>query len=185
MDCVRCGGRLYLIDGTASRWRFASQSSSSSTVYSAVKRARVPDDVPGLDGVPFLTNAELFERSDPASSLETFGSSFGSMLPREQVMLFQQMLVFNQMVGRMIAANSKYAYEKDYNDLIQLLCTPWVPPTEQPLQITWCGCVNNALDGMSLSRTPRPQAVWIARRRAPPPRCCSCCTRRPRALPAR
>lgn len=82
-----------------------------------------PDDYP--KGLPLGPRhlVEFHERSDPASSLAAFGSSFGQLLPREQVMLFQQMLVFNQMVGRMIAANSKYAYEKDYNGLIQLLCT--------------------------------------------------------------
>ena len=65
---------------------------------------------------------EFHERCDPSSSLDTFNDSFGQMLPREQVMLFQQMLVFNQMVGRMIATNCSYAYEKDYNQLIQRLC---------------------------------------------------------------
>ena len=41
------------------------------------------------------------------------------MLPREQVECFQRLVLFNQMIGRMIHASTRLAYETDYFHLLE------------------------------------------------------------------
>ena len=66
---------------------------------------------------------EFHERSDPSKTLATYSMSFEQkLLPREQVMCWQQIIVFNQMVGRMLDTTSKFAYETDYVELLAKLC---------------------------------------------------------------
>ena len=66
---------------------------------------------------------EFHERSDPTKTLATYSAAFGEkLLPREQVMCWQQIIVFNQMVGRMLDTTSKFAYQTDYVELLAKLC---------------------------------------------------------------
>ena len=66
---------------------------------------------------------EFHERSDPTKTLATYSMSFEQkLLPREQVMCWQQIIVFNQMVGRMLETTSKFAYASDYTELLAKLC---------------------------------------------------------------
>ena len=66
---------------------------------------------------------EFHERNDPTKTLATYSTLFEQrLLPREQVMCWQQIIVFNQMVGRMLETTSKFAYASDYTELLAKLC---------------------------------------------------------------
>ena len=80
-----------------------------------------PDAAAAIIGSKHLV--EFHERSDPTKTLATYSMSFGEkLLPREQVMCWQQIIVFNQMVGRMLDTTSKFAYHTDYVELLAKLC---------------------------------------------------------------
>ena len=84
-----------------------------------------PDEYPDAAAAIISSKhlVEFHERSDPTKTLATYSMSFGEkLLPREQVMCWQQIIVFNQMVGRMLDTTSKFAYHTDYVELLAKLC---------------------------------------------------------------
>jgi hypothetical protein len=82
-----------------------------------------PDEYPTSLALGPKQFVEFHERADPSVTLATYMEPFQEkLLPREQVMCFQQLIVFNQMVGRMIDTTAKFAYETDYNELLNKLC---------------------------------------------------------------
>lgn len=80
-----------------------------------------PDQYP--DNMPLGARhlVEFHERADKELTLRMFGDTFSAMLPREQTMCFQKMLLFDQMVGRLISHGSRFAYETDYLALVDKL----------------------------------------------------------------
>ena len=81
---------------------------------------------------------EFHERSDPTKTLVTYSMSFEQkLLPREQVMCWQQIIVFNQMVGRMLDTTSKFAYNTDYVELLAKLCEGVKKVRAHPHRARW------------------------------------------------
>ena len=81
---------------------------------------------------------EFHERSDPTKTLATYSATFESkLLPREQIMCWQQIIVFNQMVGRMLDTTSKFAYNTDYVELLAKLCEGVKKVRAHPHRARW------------------------------------------------
>ena len=89
------------------------------------KFTRKGDEDPFGDPNDYPTNlplgarhiVEFHERTDPSLKLEHFADTFHALLPREQTQVFQKLMLFDQMIGRMINTGARFAYETDYDDL--------------------------------------------------------------------
>ena len=118
-----------------------------------------PDAAAAIIGSKHLV--EFHERSDPTKTLATYSMSFGEkLLPREQVMCWQQIIVFNQMVGRMLDTTSKFAYHTDYVELLAKLCEG-VKKVRSPLTcvVSSGGSAAGRASGRALPRLTRSLAA--------------------------
>ena len=68
--------------------------------------------------VTYSDISEYHGRSSRDGTIGQFSTTFQTLLPREQTQLMQQLFLFNQMVGRLTSTCSSFAYELDYDKII-------------------------------------------------------------------
>ena len=106
------------------------------------------DDLP----VNYCTIMQYHARSIPTDTMETFSAGITQLLPREQVQMLQQMVLFNQMIGRMIETAAGYASEHDYEQLIDDV----LDGCKQVLKVK-----KVRLFGVDFNSLGQPKELWV------------------------
>ena len=79
-----------------------------------------PDDYPE-DELPikYSTIMEYSARANPANTMAIFSEGLQALLPREQIMMLQQMIFFDQMIGRLMRTSCQYPNIRNYDELVE------------------------------------------------------------------
>lgn len=80
-----------------------------------------PDDYDPSLPIGHREIVEFHARAHAGVGLEAFRGQFSGLLPREQVSCLQQVILFDQMIGRLVETASQFAFEEDYQALIREL----------------------------------------------------------------
>lgn len=85
-------------------------------------------------------------------TMASFRDSFSSLLPREQVSFMQQMILFDHMIGRLISASSSFAFQHDYDSVIDTMLSG----VTQVLK-----CQKARLYGVDFNSLGYPKGLWV------------------------